>query len=132
MKIEMRFMVEGQGPRRQLIVSADSLDEFSTADWFRQFLDIGGSAVQANVRDKAAEENVVLNVEIDNLRRQIEALKKELRPAPAQQPLQAPQPPRTAPSSFMDMNPNQMTNDIWASLSPQQQAEYQNKWLAQR
>lgn len=137
MKVEMRFTVEG-AQRRQLLISADSVNEFSEATWFRQFIGLDAAKV---AEPKQVEDTDLLHVENDSLRRQLDSMKTEVarirnmmqqQPTRPAQPVQQAPPQNAVPPNFLDVTPDAMTNSLWDSLSPDQQAQYSNKYLKPR
>lgn len=131
MKIEMRFTVEAPtGARRQLSIVTDSVEEFSRAIWFRQFIGLDASEVKPVIE---RDDQDLLRVEVDSLRRQLEAerARRSTPSAPLAPPPRpvAPQQPAPFNGDPLSLNPDQMTDSIFRSLSPQQQSEYQRKWL---
>ena len=97
----------------ELAIGTDDLDEVSRQYWFRKFVE-----PEAYYEPPRREP------------------RRELPPAPAPMPAPAPipepvqqrAPSQGIPSSFIDINPNEMTDNIWNALTEDQKVAYSNKW----
>jgi len=101
------------------VVGTDDLESLGRASWFKEYLGIDMNE-QIGTRRVARPSSPD-----DELKIVAEGVEKELkfaqpRPVP---PVRRPQP------SYMDVNPNQMTQELWDSLTEQQKQQWYVAWL---
>ena len=115
----------------EMIVGTNALREVVQQDWFREFLNLGGAVRQVvqpqNVQSQSDVSALV--EEVRQLRERQNTLAQQAQQRPAPSPAMVAR-PRVA-ASFLDIDPNQMNDQIWGSLNPQQQKEWQMRYFPQ-
>ena len=88
----------------EVFVGTNDLNELSNQDWFREFLNL-----RAPVRSAS-----------------VQPLPQQARPQAPQMSRQQIPPRRVAPQgpAFSEFNPDTMTEQVWAGMSPDQQREW--------
>jgi DNA-binding protein H-NS len=145
-KYTIGLSVSSEGNR--VTIDTDALQELLQSDWFRQFLKLQPDRTMAdNQFQEAVNEIARLQQQMSQMRQQ------QMQPVQVQ-PIQQPQrvqmqpqmqqqqarpadelikniatapamaPPRRLPQSFMELNPDTMTESIWNSLNPEQQQQW--------
>jgi len=115
----------------EMIVGTNALREVAQQDWFREFLNLGGSVRQVTQPQATLPQSDVsaLVEEVRQLRERQNVLAQQ---APRQSQSQPSLPPRPrVAASFLDIDPNQMNDQIWGGLNPQQQREWQMRYFPQ-
>jgi hypothetical protein len=116
-----------------MIVGTNALREVAQQDWFREFLNLGGSVRQVAVSQPQANppqsDVSALVEEVRQLRERQNALSQQVPRQSQSSPVMPPR-PRVA-QSFLDIDPNQMNDQIWGGLNPQQQREWQMRYFPQ-
>jgi len=145
-KYTIGLSVSSEG--NHVTIDTDALQELLQSDWFRQFLKL---QPDRSLVDNQFQEAVN---EIARLQQQMSQMRQQQMQQPVQpvQPIQQPQrvqmqpqmqqarpadeliknitavppmqAPRRLPQSFMELNPDTMTEPIWNSLNPEQQQQW--------
>ena len=141
-KYTIGLSVSSEG--NHVTIDTDALQELLQSDWFRQFLKL---QPDRSLVDNQFQEAVN---EIARLQQQMSQMRQQQMQQPVQpvQPIQQPQrvqmqqarpadeliknitavpamaSPRRLPQSFMELNPDTMTESIWNSLTPEQQQQW--------
>jgi|WetSurMetagenome_2_1015567.scaffolds.fasta_scaffold920278_2 hypothetical protein len=116
----------------ELVLGTRSLSDVGQQEWFREFLNIQPQRVmvqtQPVVQQRAPEVDMSY---LEDLKRQMAQMQAaqaaQVRPMPVPQP-----PKRSLPSSFLEITMEQMDDQIWKSLTPEQQYQWQQKYVAAR
>jgi len=111
MRMKKHYIMLVSRDGMELAIGTDDLDEVSRQSWFRRFTEPTRYQEPDYPRERPAP--------------------RAPAPAPAPAPVpqrQAPAQRQEAPSSFIDINPNEMTDTIWGALTEDQKVAYSNKW----
>ena len=130
-KHEIRF----ETGRGTFLLQTDDLADLSAQEWFREFLGLAlernqtQSVVQTEVRSKQIQQdlddlrNMVLELRQSpqsSQQHQVRQREEQVRVQPQPQSVQAA--PRLPP--YMDVTPDQMTEQVWNTLMPQQRKDW--------
>jgi hypothetical protein len=116
----------------EMIIGTNALREVAQQDWFREFLNLGGSVhVQASSQIASSQPDVSQLVEeVRQLRERQNLLTQQSQSRPVSSPAMAARP--RIPQTFLDIDPNQMNDQVWQGLNPQQQREWQMRYYPQQ
>lgn len=148
MQSNKKHILEFRFGDKELNLGTDDIADIFAQPWFAEFLGLRSVEVRqvAPDRDSYRELAIEQQRQIRILQQQIASMQNmqvaPIQQAPVQQPVQQPSPPQQQPQppqrpqaglrgrlqSPMDMDPNQMTEQAWVSMTPEQQQMWMQKW----
>ena len=101
----------------QFTIATDDLNEVSSYPWFEKFL---------NLKTQESERKTVTNGGFDQLDKLTETKQVVRKSVVRAQPVQQapPQLVQLSSAQFMNIDPDSMTDEVWAKLNPAQRNEY--------
>lgn len=110
----------------QMVIATDSLDEVANQAWFQDFLNIAGMRPQQRYVPQHRE--YPQPKPVPSMQQAQMQPMSNMSPQQQMQQMQQPVQPAVAPQqqrTFLDVNPFEMNDKVWNSLSPDQQ----NQWM---
>lgn len=123
-----------QSGSREMYIETDDLAELGSIRWVREYLQPSVASQDAQdtlVMSSLQEQNASLRLQVSQLRQQIQSMAPQQPQQPRQQAPVQPVQPRRIPTSFLELDPNNMTADVWSTLGEEQRVQWMKQWNIQ-
>ena len=112
----------------EMVIATDDVEEIVRQEWFRCFLNIGAVQVQEPIRQEKMNPLTPMEIARMGAEMEVEAARDAAR---RQQAMPRPPVPMARPAAQFDpmnVNPDDMNEQIWATMPPAQRQAYYQKW----
>lgn len=133
LKSKLHYIMLMGNDGNQIVIGTDDLAEVSRQSWFRRMT--GEETVRETVRYVEREPEVEVEprrqvrqpVQREPVRQPVQQQRQQ--PQQQQQPQQRPPQRQVIPTTFLEIPIESMNDNIWESLTEEQQDQYRQKWM---
>jgi hypothetical protein len=110
----------------EFVIATDNINEIADQGWFREFLQLHGPPRMEGPRSpQPAQQMRPANgypqqaPQMSQMQQQVQYDMMQSRPSVARQ---------VPASTFLEIQPDKMSRDVWESMTPEQQQQWMSRW----